>query len=114
MHLSSATQNSRLLQTVDYLWGAGDGLHPVMDTFSASVLARLNQIGEVDLKSLKLLETELPIIGQKITSSTATLSRNQVLVLNNVLLELIPQVVSLHGEDIGGMFYHWGQEIAKA
>ncbi|PMD41018.1 P-loop containing nucleoside triphosphate hydrolase protein, partial [Hyaloscypha variabilis F] len=114
MHLSSATQYSRLLQTIDYLWGAGDGLHPVMDTFSASVLARLNQIGEVDLKSLKLLETELPIIGQKITSSTATLSRNQVLVLNNVLLELIPQVVSLHGEDIGGMFYHWSQEIAKA
>jgi midasin len=111
MHLSSSTRTSRLLQTVDYLWGVGDGLQPVNDTFSSSMLARLNQIGEVDLKSLKLLETELPIMGQKITMSSATLCKDQVLALNDVLLELVPRVVSLHGDDFGAVYQHWCHEI---
>ncbi|KAE9368077.1 P-loop containing nucleoside triphosphate hydrolase protein, partial [Stipitochalara longipes BDJ] len=114
MHLSSCTQTSRLLQTVDCLWGVGDGLQPVTNLFSSSMLARLNQIGEVDLRSLKLLETELPIMGQKITESSATLCKDQLLILNDVLLELIPQVISLHTEDIGTSFQYWCEQISNA
>jgi midasin (ATPase involved in ribosome maturation) len=113
MHLSTSTQTSHLLQTVNYLWGVGNGFHPVSNSFSSSMLARLYQIGEVDLKSLELLETELPIMGQKITMSAATLCKDQVLLLNDVLLELIIKVVSLHGEDIGSSFRHWCQEISN-
>jgi midasin len=112
MHLSSSTWTSRLLQAVDYLWGVGDGLQPVNDTFSSSMLARLNQIGEVDLKSLRLLETELPIMGQKITLSSATLCMDQVLALNDVLLELIPKLVSPHGNGFSAVYWHWCHEIS--
>ena len=110
MRLSSSSKSSRTLQSVNYLWGLGDGLQPIMDSFSASMLHRLNSIGDVDLKSLKLLESELPIMGEKITSSTATLGRNQLAELNQILFQMIIGVVSAHEENLGR---EYAQEIAS-
>jgi midasin len=113
MHFSSSTPTSRLLQTVDSFWGAGDKHQPITDSFSSSMLARLNQVGEVDLKSLKLLETELPILGRKIAISSAMVCKNQAEVLNDVLLELIPKVLALHGDEIGSLSQHWCKQISN-
>ncbi|KAI9048875.1 hypothetical protein LZ554_006731 [Drepanopeziza brunnea f. sp. 'monogermtubi'] len=109
MQLASATSSSRSLQTVDYL--LGDGLKSVADKFSVEMLARLNGVSEVDLKSLKLLETELPFLGEKISKASETLSRDQVVGLNEVLSTLILEVVSAHGEEVASHFVTWCQSL---
>ena len=101
MRLEGSTQTSRPLQSIDYLLGPSDGLQPTMHNFSNSLLHRMNAIGDVDLNSLKMLEIELPILGQKITRSSATLSRNQVLDLNQILAHLMVAVVSAHNQHSG-------------
>ena len=73
MRLESSTKTSRPLQRIDYLLGPSDCLQPIMHSFSNSILQRLNKVGDVDLKSLKLLETELPIMGGKIAQLSTSL-----------------------------------------
>lgn len=97
MRLSSSTETSRPLQVIDYLWGPGDGIQPTMDSFSAKLLSRLNEVGEVDLKSLKLLESELPILGEKLASSTGTICRRQLLDVNRSLFDLVVIILTVHG-----------------
>jgi len=99
MQLKRSSQTSRSLQTIDYLWGSGNGLHPIADTFAVNLLHHLHAISEVDLKSLRLLETELPILGKKISTSSETLSSDRLFALNDLLSELIEVVISAHGQD---------------
>jgi midasin len=96
---SSPNHAARLFQTVDYLWGPGTGLQPIINTFSGSLLRKLNVIGEVDLKSLELLESELPILGEKLATSTRLLRNDQYLVLAFILFELMMCVISSSGRD---------------
>ncbi|RDW65425.1 midasin [Coleophoma crateriformis] len=111
LQLSRSTDTSRSLQSVDYLIGQGDKLQPVMGTFSTDFLHRLNGVTEVDLKSLKLLETELPILGQKIASSTTTLVRDQLKDLNNVLSQLVMSIVWAHDETVLPQFQSWCEAL---
>jgi midasin len=94
---SAASETSTLFQGIDSLWGSGNGLQPIMTTFSENLLHRLNAVGEVDLRSLKLLESELPIMGQKLAASTRSLGHDQILLLNHTLSELIAAVINFHG-----------------
>jgi midasin len=87
---------SQILQSVDYLWSPG-GVIPFTGSFSSEILSKMTTIGDVDLKSLRLLETELPLIGQRLTESTTTLCKNQIKEANNVLLALIFQTFDVHG-----------------
>jgi midasin len=108
MRLSASSKTSRLLQSVDYLWSlAGDGLQPVLDTFSVGMLKRLNGIGEVDLKSLRLLESELPVMGQKLALSSAILCKDQIHGLNSVLSILLRSVIGMHEESAELQFDQW-------
>ena len=97
MRLSSSSDTSRSLQIIDYLWGPGNGLQPITGTFSADVLHKLNGLGEVDLRSLRLLESELPIMGEKLASSTELLCRQQLPSLNKCIFELMVRVFDIHG-----------------
>lgn len=97
MRLSTSRESSRPFQIIDYFWGRGDGLQPVMNSFSTKLLSRLNDLKEVDLKSLRLLESELPILGEKVTSSSGILYREQLPDLNKCLFELVIKVFSIHG-----------------
>jgi len=106
MQLSSSSITSRPLQIVDYLWGPGNGIQPIADTFSTNLLRRLYSIGEVDLNSLRLLEFELPIMGETLVSSSGILCQDQLRRLKEILTELIIGIVSAHGED--------GREYAKS
>jgi len=99
MQLNRSSKTSRSLQIIDYLWGSGSGLHPIADTFAVNLLHHLHAISEVDLKSLKLLETELPTLGKKISTSSETLSSNRLFALNDLLSDLINMVISAHAED---------------
>jgi midasin len=105
---SASNKTSRLLQNVDYLWDpAGDRLQPVLDTFSVGMLKRLNGIGEVDLKSLRLLESELPVMGQKLALSSAILCKDQIPELNSVLSILLQSIIGLHKENAELQFDQW-------
>lgn len=107
IQLASSTPGSRSLQMMDYL--LGDGLKSIADTFAVEMFVKLNSVGEVDLRSLKLLETELPILGENVTKASEVLSRDQVSDLNGVLSNLISGVVSAHGEEIAANFASWCQ-----
>jgi midasin len=107
MRLSGATESSKPLQNVDFIWGRGNGLHPIKDNVAASLLHQLHDLGEVDLKSLRLLETELPILGQKVSSLTELLSRDQLHSMNDILRELISGIVAAHDVDLGEQIRSW-------
>ena len=96
LRLKVSSRTSRPLQMIDYLWGAGEKLQPITNTFSVRLLSRLTEIGEVDLQSLKLLEAELPIVGQKLAVSSETLCRDQLPLLDRRLSQLITNVVAAH------------------
>jgi midasin len=100
MHLACATKTSKRLLSIDYIWGSGEGIKPIDDSFSTSLLNRLHSASDVDLKSLRLLEAEMPILGYTIVQATHSLTRNHVTDMNNVLLELIAGVVEAHGADV--------------
>ncbi|CZT51110.1 related to midasin (AAA ATPase) [Rhynchosporium secalis] len=111
MQFASSTTTSENLQAIDYLLGTGGKLQPVTDTFSTEMLKKLSGVGEVDLKSLRLFETELPAMGQKLALSTATLSRDQIVDLNGVLSTLLLSVISAHGPEIATPFLAWRQSL---
>ncbi|KAG9243517.1 hypothetical protein BJ878DRAFT_583161 [Calycina marina] len=99
MQLKRSSKTSRSLQVIDYLWGSDDGLYPIADTFAASLLHRMKAVSEVDLKSLRLLETELPTLGKRITTSSQALSSSRLDALNSLLVELVDVIVSSHGQN---------------
>jgi len=114
MQFASSTPTSRDIQAIDYLLGTSERLQPVADTFSVEMLKKLNAVGDVDLRSLKLFETELPVMGQKLALSSATLSRDQIVDLNGVLSTLLFSVVSAHGADIEFPFLAWCQSLRSS
>ncbi|KAH7348924.1 hypothetical protein BKA65DRAFT_525885 [Rhexocercosporidium sp. MPI-PUGE-AT-0058] len=111
MQFASSTATSKNLQAVDYLLGTTERLQPVTDTFSIEMLKKLNAVGDVNLKSLKLFETELPAMGQKLALSTASLCRDQFVDLNGIVSTLLFSVVSVHGSDVGFSFLAWCQSL---
>ncbi|KAK0118514.1 hypothetical protein ONS95_007405 [Cadophora gregata] len=112
MQFASSTTTSRNLQAIDYLLGTSEKLQLVSDGFSLGMLKKLNVCGDVNLRSLKLFETELPAMGQKLAQSSATLSRDQIFDLNGVLSTLLPQIVSAHGADTE--FLAWSQSLPSS
>ncbi len=111
MHLASGTDSSKALLTTDYLWGQGEGIQPVKDTFSAALIHRLHNAGDVTLNSLRLLEAELPIIGKQVVAATASLSRNHVKDMNAFLFTLMTDAVGAHGADLAVAFSAGSQEL---
>jgi len=113
MRLATSTSASRPLQTIDYLWGRGEQLPLVSDNFSASLLRKLNGAGEVHLGSLRLLETELPIMGGKIAKSSATICRDQLPDLNGVLSGMITSIIATHDEVFAAEYDAWSRVVRK-
>lgn len=92
--LKSATTSSWLTQNIDGLLGSNSRLIPIRGTLVPELLAKINNIDEVDLKSLKLLEAELPTIAEKMAGSSATFDQDQIFSLNGILSSLILQILS--------------------
>lgn len=104
MRLSKSSPTSWLLQNIDYLWSGEHGLQPITGSFSTDLLHRMNMIGEVDLRSLRLLESELPIMAEKLAKSSGTLSSNQLVSVNQVLSHLVSGIVEAHGDDVSNQY----------
>lgn len=114
MRLITSTATSRPLQAIDYLFGEGDQFQLVSDSFSTSLLRKLNRIEEVHLKSLKLLEVELPIMGETLAKSSVTICRDQLLDLNEVLAGLIASIIGIHDEEFAAKYNVWQLSIAPS
>lgn len=97
MRLVSASETLWPLQAIDYLLGATGNLEPIVGTLASQILKKMNNLGDVDLKSLKLLEAELPIMGEKLSLSTSTICQDQIRDLNSILSTLIFGVLALNG-----------------
>ncbi|ESZ93228.1 hypothetical protein SBOR_6384 [Sclerotinia borealis F-4128] len=98
MRLGTSSPTSWLLQNIDYLWSGEHGLQPITGNFSTDFLHQMNVIGEVDLKSLRLLESELPVMAEKLAKSSGILSNSQLVAINQVLSHLTVGIIGAHGD----------------
>ncbi|RDL37384.1 Midasin [Venustampulla echinocandica] len=112
LRLSTSTESSLLLQSVDDLLGSAGNLEAILGTYPASLLQKLHGIESVGMKSLKLLESELPSMGNSLAKSSATLCRAQLLDLNVILSRLISEAISAHGENFGREYEAWSNTIS--
>jgi midasin len=111
MHLKSATSTSICLQKVDYIWGNRKTIFPIEDSFSASLLRRLQHIGDVELSMLSLLEIEMPILGHHIAQGTAVLSQNQLLDMNMHLIRLLNEIIRVHNKSLVPEFENLARKL---
>ncbi|KAF5706676.1 midasin (AAA ATPase) [Fusarium globosum] len=98
MMLASSNLQAALLQSVENLvyqnkfsW---DG------KFVSCLWDKLQNLGSVNLGSLALLETELPIAGRQIMKLSADVVANPLTRLNNVLSQLVLEVFSAHNQNL--------------
>ncbi|KAF6844959.1 denitrification regulatory protein nirq [Colletotrichum musicola] len=64
--------------------------------FAMSVLGRLGSLPSTSLRSLGLLETELPALGRSIAGLAPVLQEDQIRALNTILKTLIAAVFTVH------------------
>ncbi|TVY40595.1 Midasin [Lachnellula occidentalis] len=112
LRLATSTATSRPMQTIDYLWNQGAEFQLISDTFATSLLRKLHTVGDVHLKSLKLLETELPTMGEKVAKSSAIICRDQLLDLNGVLSSMMISVIATHDERFSVDYSAWSRSLS--
>ncbi|CAG8983421.1 hypothetical protein HYALB_00000589 [Hymenoscyphus albidus] len=96
MRVSSSTDSSRLLQSIDYLSCEKGQFKPIYDPVSTLLLQKMYALGDVNLNALKLLESELPIMGEQLSNLSSSLCRNQLADLNEALQFLVSDVMSIY------------------
>lgn len=101
MHYWSAGKDSILLQRFGQIWTGEMNLQPILSTFSGALLNKLGSVDKVDMRSLKLLETELPVMGEKIAVSSTTICKDHILDFADTLRQLLVEVCISQGDQIG-------------
>ncbi|EXF79716.1 ATPase [Colletotrichum fioriniae PJ7] len=87
--------------TVGQLASQDPGTHVWNGRLATSLLSRLNSIQSTSLRSLGLLETELPALGRSVAALAPVLQKNQIVALNRVIKSLIADVFSLYSDEGG-------------
>ncbi|OHF00142.1 ATPase [Colletotrichum orchidophilum] len=64
---------------------------------TTSLLSRLNSIQSTSLRSLGLLETELPAMGRSVAALAPVLQKNHLVAFNRVIKSLLADIFSLYG-----------------
>ncbi|POS87850.1 hypothetical protein EPUL_000412 [Erysiphe pulchra] len=93
------TPTSKFLQLVDFFWSENNHVSPVKNSLLLQILGKLNNFQDVNLNGLKLLETELSNLGHKLTLLSYVLYQDSLLNLNEVLLNLIQNIINIHGDN---------------
>ncbi|RFU29962.1 hypothetical protein B7463_g6350, partial [Scytalidium lignicola] len=101
MHYCTSSKSSRPLQLIAQIWQDDRTAQPMTSTFSGNLLRKLRSIGEVDMKSLKLLEIEIPTMGERLALSSKIICKDHLLDLTDVLRHLLIEVAVAHGDLIG-------------
>ncbi|KAF7879819.1 uncharacterized protein EAF02_007989 [Botrytis sinoallii] len=113
MRLNTSSTTSWLLQNIDYLWSGDHGLQPIANSFSTDFLHQMNIISEVDLKSLRLLESELPVMAEKLAKSSAIISSSQLVAINQVLSHLTSTIIGAHSEQLTNDYLNRKESLAS-
>ncbi|GKT43851.1 midasin [Colletotrichum spaethianum] len=85
--------------TIGLLASHDPATHVWNGKFATSLLSRLNSLHATSLRSLGLLETELPAMGRSVAALAPAFQKNQVVALNAVLKKLITTAFSVHGNE---------------
>ncbi|WYZ40395.1 hypothetical protein EsH8_IV_000736 [Colletotrichum jinshuiense] len=85
--------------TIGLLSSQDPATHVWNGKFAMSLLSKLNSLPSTSLRSLGLLETELPAMGRSVAALAPALQRNQITALNTVLKTLITAAFSVHGSE---------------
>ncbi|EHL02361.1 putative Midasin [Glarea lozoyensis 74030] len=108
-----SADSSHLLPGISNILGQSDQFQPVSNSMSYSLLRKLNDIRDVDMKSLRLLEAELPIIGKQLSKSTASLCRDQLPDVNEMLGRLVIEIVAAHSDNAARELNSWVASLAQ-
>ncbi|KAH8805650.1 hypothetical protein F5884DRAFT_679985, partial [Xylogone sp. PMI_703] len=104
MQWCTSNKSSESLQLMGQIWQNDKTAQPMTGTFSGALLQKLNHISEVDMKSLKLLEIEIPVMGENVALHSGILCKNHLLDLTVALDHLLIEVADAHGDQIGGIY----------
>ncbi|KAI1868220.1 hypothetical protein JX265_007043 [Neoarthrinium moseri] len=126
LRLQTATSTCQPLQSVAYLMGAhalrqSDNLdehskpvdHPWTKSISASIVSKLESVNSIDLKSLHMLEAELPILARQVAVSSEAITDDTLDKLADVLRLLMQDVVQTLGPEYASAFREVQLELLK-
>ena len=94
MMLASSSDQGSVIHSLDYL--THNNTYPWNGKLTTSVWAKLNNMRNVNLNSLALLETELPMIGHHVARLTADIASDPLRDVNNLLWILIEELFAAH------------------
>lgn len=103
------------LSFVEYIFTDGS-LKPVEDSFTIETLHKLQRIGDVNLLSLRLLETELPALGAQIADMSSNLCENQINIatgVNSLLCHLMEKVIIAIDDNLADWFLSAMQKVTS-
>ncbi|KND94913.1 Midasin [Tolypocladium ophioglossoides CBS 100239] len=95
MFLASSSGPAAILQSVDCL--VYQDIFSWNGKLATSLWHKLQNMGAVSLRSLALLESELPVLGRCISDLSAEVAADPVDKLNNILWQLLLQVFAAQG-----------------
>lgn len=99
MAIKSKEGPAKQLGAISQLCSTDDALYPVFGDLSFEVLCKLDTLGSQELFALQMTETEVPILGEKLTSLTTALCQDQLSNLMGYLDEIVRTILLIHPED---------------
>ncbi|KAK3185443.1 AAA ATPase midasin [Lecanicillium sp. MT-2017a] len=99
--LASSTGAASWLQYIDCL--GYQNQYSWNGHFVATLWGKLQSLGTVNLRSLALLETELPVLGRHVADMTSDIMADSTTPLNKILRESAIRVFESHGQDVTGL-----------
>ncbi|KAK8036696.1 hypothetical protein PG993_008679 [Apiospora rasikravindrae] len=124
MRLQSATATSKPLQLIGYLMGTKaarpiaedkqfDLAHPWAESLSTNIASKLANIDSATLRSLAMLEAELPVLANQISKYSESVTSDSLEKLGDVLLMLMRSTVTTLGPEFAASFDTLQQELTK-
>ncbi|KHN99534.1 Midasin [Metarhizium album ARSEF 1941] len=98
MTLASASDKAYNLQSLSCL--SHQGIFAWDGRLTTSLWQKLHSLNSVNLNSLALLETELPVVGQHLVSLSREIFANPLVDLNNLLCRLILETFGAHSPQV--------------
>ncbi|KFA48162.1 hypothetical protein S40293_06892 [Stachybotrys chartarum IBT 40293] len=98
---AGSVEDAALLQSIDIL--TYQGSYFWNGTFTTRLWSRLQTMFSVDLRSLSLLERELPVFGRHITDLSTELTESPFTKLNGFLSQLLESFLLAHSQDLRGV-----------
>ena len=98
MASTACTQAGALLQSISLI--VSKELYAWDGRLMSSLWSKLQSLDSVSLGSMALLETEMPILGRTLASSTPEIVSNPLTRLNDILWQLVLEILGAHHDQL--------------